>query len=98
MPATPTTPTPYHPSPPYPYLPHPSAGGGKSWRLVVPPPRLCTDNGLMVAWAAVEMLRLGICHEAEGKEVRARWPLGFSAIDESDLELLVDKKKKKKAS
>ena len=24
------------------------------WRLVVPPPRLCTDNGVMVAWSAIE--------------------------------------------
>ena len=23
------------------------------WRLVVPPPRLCTDNGVMVAWSAI---------------------------------------------
>lgn len=47
-----------------------------TWQLVVPPPRLCTDNGVMVAWAAIESLKLGVCHEAEGQEVRARWPLG----------------------
>ena len=29
------------------------------WRLVVPHPRLCTDNGVMVAWAAVEKAQLG---------------------------------------
>ena len=40
------------------------------------PPRLCTDNGVMVAWAAVEQLHLGRAHVAEGQEVRARWPLG----------------------
>ena len=51
---------------------------GGSWRLVVPPPRLCTDNGVMVAWAAVESLRLGRSHAAEGRDVRARWPLGPS--------------------
>jgi N6-L-threonylcarbamoyladenine synthase len=50
--------------------------GSDSWRLVVPPPRLCTDNGVMVAWAAIESLKLGVCHEHEGQEVRARWPLG----------------------
>jgi len=56
------------------------------WRLVVPPPRLCTDNGVMVAWAAVEWLRLGTCHVAEGQQVRARWPLGPSVttITEAD--------------
>ena len=42
----------------------------------MPPPRLCTDNGVMVAWAAVEQLHLGRAHVAEGQEVRARWPLG----------------------
>ncbi len=51
---------------------------GGAWRLVVPPPRLCTDNGVMVAWAAVESLRLGRSHAAEGRDVRARWPLGPS--------------------
>ena len=30
----------------------------------------------MVAWAAVEALKLGIAHEHDGQEVRARWPLG----------------------
>ncbi|KAG8470783.1 hypothetical protein KFE25_009204 [Diacronema lutheri] len=41
-----------------------------------PPPRLCTDNGVMVAWAAIERLALGHSDQAEGTEVRARWPLG----------------------
>lgn len=45
-------------------------------RMVTPPPRLCTDNGVMVAWAAIERLRAGCSHCAEGTEVRARWPLG----------------------
>ena len=56
----------------------PAAGDppAPKWQLVIPPPRLCTDNGVMVAWAAVEALRLGIAHDPEGQEVRARWPLG----------------------
>ncbi len=43
-------------------------------RLVAPPVRLCTDNAVMVAWAAIERLRLG---EADGRGVapRPRWPL-----------------------
>jgi len=28
--------------------------------LVCPPPRLCTDNGVMVAWAGAERLALGL--------------------------------------
>ena len=30
-----------------------------STRLVVPPPRLCQDNGVMIAWAGVEYYGLG---------------------------------------
>ena len=54
-----------------------AAGAAATWELVVPPPRLCTDNGVMVAWAAIESLKQGgQTHEADGQEVRARWPLG----------------------
>jgi len=28
-------------------------------RTVVPPPELCTDNGIMIAWDGVEMMRVG---------------------------------------
>lgn len=50
--------------------------------MVVPPARLCTDNGVMVAWAAVERLREGMSNLAEGQEVYARLPLGRSAGDD----------------
>ena len=44
------------------------------WDLLVPPAELCTDNGVMVAWAAVE----GLAHArpAPAPLVRPRWPLG----------------------
>ena len=32
--------------------------------LVLPPPRWCTDNGVMVAWAGMERLALGLAEEA----------------------------------
>ncbi len=32
----------------------------KGFTLVVPPVRLCTDNGAMIAWAGVERFRLGL--------------------------------------
>ncbi|MBN9307111.1 MAG: tRNA (adenosine(37)-N6)-threonylcarbamoyltransferase complex transferase subunit TsaD [Devosia sp. 67-54] len=43
-------------------------------RLVVPPIPLCTDNGVMVAWAGAERLALG---QADDLTVaaKARWPL-----------------------
>jgi len=39
-------------------------------KLVAPPPRLCTDNGVMVAWAGIEKLLLGVSDpiEVEGEE------------------------------
>ncbi len=46
----------------------------KGARLVVPPPRLCTDNGTMVAWAGIERLRLGLTDPLD-TPARARWPL-----------------------
>ena len=47
----------------------------RGWRLAVPVPRLCTDNGVMVAWAAVEQLKLGLADEtSEDQQVYARWP------------------------
>uniref|UniRef100_A0A0G4GTS1 N(6)-L-threonylcarbamoyladenine synthase n=1 Tax=Chromera velia CCMP2878 TaxID=1169474 RepID=A0A0G4GTS1_9ALVE len=48
----------------------------KPWRLVVPPPRLCRDNGLMIAWAAVEKLRHRLFGDARVVRLRPRWPLG----------------------
>ncbi len=42
--------------------------------FVAPPPRLCTDNAAMVAWAGIERLALGL---ADGLDFapRPRWPL-----------------------
>ena len=52
-------------------------------RMVCPPGRLCVDNGVMVAWAGVERLRLKLFEEPpavekveEHVEIRPRWPLG----------------------
>jgi N6-L-threonylcarbamoyladenine synthase len=48
------------------------------FRLVVPPPALCTDNAAMVAWAGAERLALGL---VDGLDVpaRPRWPLDAAA-------------------
>ncbi len=47
-------------------------------RLVVPPPRLCTDNGAMIAWAGIERLSLNLI-DGMDTPARARWPLDSSA-------------------
>lgn len=53
-------------------------------QLVCPPPRLCTDNGVMVAWAGVERMQLGLIEpppasgepaDGEWVDLRPRWPL-----------------------
>lgn len=42
--------------------------------LVVPPPALCTDNAVMIAWAGIERFRLGLTDPLD-IEPKARWPL-----------------------
>lgn len=43
-------------------------------RLVAPPPKLCTDNAAMIAWAGVERLALGLTDPLDFP-ARPRWPL-----------------------
>ncbi|KAM7508764.1 hypothetical protein LguiA_019217 [Lonicera macranthoides] len=53
-------------------------------QLLCPPPSLCTDNGVMVAWTGIEHFRVGRfdppppANELEDTKVdlRPRWPLG----------------------
>ena len=50
----------------------------EAWEMHVPPPRLCTDQGAMSAWAAVERLCVGSSDLAEDQEVFARYPFSVS--------------------
>jgi N6-L-threonylcarbamoyladenine synthase len=46
--------------------------------LIVPPARLCTDNGVMVAWAGIERLALDLTDPLDITS-KARWPLDLDA-------------------
>ena len=45
-----------------------------------PPPKLCTDNGAMVAWAGLERAALGLFNPLDAP-ARARWPLFEAEIE-----------------
>jgi N6-L-threonylcarbamoyladenine synthase len=48
--------------------------GERGKPLIAPPQRLCTDNAVMVAWAGIERLRLGLT-DPLSTPCRPRWPL-----------------------
>ena len=51
------------------------------WRLVAPPPRLCTDNGVMVAWAAIEKVCWwSVCYDLHYRR-RCRIPPQLSSLN-----------------
>ncbi len=47
--------------------------------FTAPPLALCTDNAAMIAWAAIERLRLGAVDDGITLAARPRWPLDQSA-------------------
>lgn len=53
---------------------------GHQLPFVAPPLSLCTDNGVMIAWAGIEKMRLGAVDELNFKP-RPRWPLAELALD-----------------
>lgn len=55
------------------------------WKMVVPPPRLCTDQGAMSAWAAVERLKMGSSDDPTNQEVYARYPFAIKTEETTDI-------------
>ncbi len=51
-----------------------AATAARGFGLAVPPAALCTDNAVMVAWAGIERLRLGLVDRLDVAP-RPRWPL-----------------------
>ncbi|WP_419906953.1 tRNA (adenosine(37)-N6)-threonylcarbamoyltransferase complex transferase subunit TsaD [Hoeflea sp.] len=49
--------------------------GKKGFRFVAPPLHLCTDNAVMIAWAAAERMAVGIGSDELDVAPRSRWPL-----------------------
>uniref|UniRef100_A0A8I3PIR6 N(6)-L-threonylcarbamoyladenine synthase n=1 Tax=Canis lupus familiaris TaxID=9615 RepID=A0A8I3PIR6_CANLF len=52
--------------------------------LLCPPPRLCTDNGIMIAWNGIERLRagVGVLYNTEGIRYEPKCPLGVDISEE----------------
>ncbi|XP_028925525.2 probable tRNA N6-adenosine threonylcarbamoyltransferase, mitochondrial [Ornithorhynchus anatinus] len=52
--------------------------------LLCPPPHLCTDNGVMVAWNGLERLRagVGVYHSTAGIRYQPRCPLGVDISEQ----------------
>jgi len=55
------------------------AASRAGFALAAPPARLCTDNAVMVAWAAIERLAAGFGADGMAIAPRPRWPLGCPA-------------------
>ncbi|XP_062599688.1 tRNA N6-adenosine threonylcarbamoyltransferase, mitochondrial-like [Saccostrea cucullata] len=58
--------------------------GENSARLICPPPKLCTDNGIMIAWNGVEKLKVGqgISKDPQSEPYRARSLIGEDITDD----------------
>lgn len=51
----------------------------RGFQIKIPPPKLCTDNAAMIAWAGVERSQLGL-FDSLGAGPKARWPLSLAPV------------------
>jgi N6-L-threonylcarbamoyladenine synthase len=51
----------------------------EGFRFVAPPHHLCTDNAVMIAWAGLERMALGMPSDDLSVAPRSRWPLDQDA-------------------
>ncbi|KZV57614.1 hypothetical protein F511_03074 [Dorcoceras hygrometricum] len=64
-------------------------GGRAGLQLVCPPPSLCRDNGVMIAWTGIEHFQMGrydppppACEPSDAVlDLRPRWPLGEELVE-----------------
>jgi N6-L-threonylcarbamoyladenine synthase len=50
------------------------AAARRNFKLIAPPMKLCGDNAVMVAWAGIERIRIGLVDRIDHAP-RPRWPL-----------------------
>ena len=50
----------------------------EGFAITIPPPRLCTDNAAMIAWAGIEKCAFSL-FDSLALEARARWPLAAAS-------------------
>jgi N6-L-threonylcarbamoyladenine synthase len=53
--------------------------GTHGFRFIAPPLRLCTDNAVMIAWAGLERMAIGVAPDDLDVQPRSRWPLDSNA-------------------
>lgn len=55
-----------------------------NYKLIRPPPKLCTDNGIMIAWNGVERWKanIGIYENFDHIEAQKRSPLGIRLVED----------------
>lgn len=46
-----------------------------NYKIITPPLKFCTDNGVMVAWAGLEKFRIGKYDRCENLFIKSRWDL-----------------------